>query len=79
MHNCCLEGFRWEGSPEGKETILDDHDVYITGDNKTNAVLFLHDGFGWKLNNARLLADHYAREIGATVYLPDLYAPRPHN
>lgn len=28
---------------------------------------------GWTLNNARLLADHYAKEADATVYLPDLY------
>ena len=26
---------------------------------------------GWTLDNARLLADHYAKEVDATVYLPD--------
>lgn len=36
------------------------------------AVLIVHDLFGWNLPNARLLADHYAKEADATVYLPDL-------
>lgn len=33
----------------------------------------VHDAFGWEFNNTRLLADHYAKEVGATVYLPDFY------
>lgn len=36
------------------------------------AILIVHDIFGWTLPNARLLADHYAKEADATVYLPDL-------
>ena len=37
------------------------------------AIVIIHDLFGWKSPNARLLADHYAKEVDATVYIPDLY------
>lgn len=40
----------------------------------------IHDVYGWTLPNLRLLADHYAAEAKATVYLPDFYdggAPSP--
>lgn len=36
------------------------------------AILIIHDIFGWTLPNIQLLADHYACEANATVYLPDL-------
>ena len=36
------------------------------------AILLVHDIFGWTFTNARLLADHFAKEADATVYLPDL-------
>ena len=69
---CCATGFAWNGTPKGKETTLAGIKAYVTGDDKDAAVLIIHDVFGWTLNNARLLADHYAEEAGATVYLPDL-------
>ena len=37
--------------------------------------MIIHDLFGWKSPNPRLLADHYAKEANATVYVPDLYVP----
>ncbi|TKX24386.1 hypothetical protein C1H76_3492 [Elsinoe australis] len=70
---CCPSGFKWEGTTEGKETTYADHKVYVTGDNPDRAILYIHDGLGWTFSNARLLADHYAKEVGATVYLPDFY------
>ena len=36
-------------------------------------ILVITGLFGWKFVNERLLADHYAREADATVYVPDLY------
>ena len=72
LSSCCFKGFAWNGTPKGKEGTLADNKAYITGDNKDAAVLIVHDVFGWTLNNARLLADHYAEEAGVTVYLPDL-------
>ncbi|KAI1406380.1 dienelactone hydrolase family protein [Hypoxylon fuscum] len=71
LSSCCLKGFTWNGTPTGKVSKLGDNDTYITGDNPDVALLIVHDAFGWTFNNARLLADHYAREINATVYLPD--------
>ena len=37
-------------------------------------MMMVHDIFGWTFPNARLLADHYAKEADATVFLPDLYS-----
>ncbi|KAI0533045.1 dienelactone hydrolase [Xylaria digitata] len=71
--SCCLKTFTWGGTPTGKETKLAGNDAYVTGDNKDAAVLFIHDLFGWKYNNIRLLADHYAREADVTVYVPDFF------
>ncbi|KAI0459909.1 putative hydrolase [Xylaria acuta] len=71
--SCCLKTFTWGGTPTGKEVKLANNDSYVTGDNKDAAVLFIHDLFGWKYNNIRLLADHYAREADVTVYVPDFF------
>lgn len=35
-------------------------------------IMIVHDIFGWTSANTRLLADHYAKEADATVYIPDL-------
>jgi len=55
---------------------IDGHDVYVSpapsGD-KTRAVLFVHDIYSYHLVNTRLLADHYAKEIDATVYIPHFF------
>lgn len=73
MSNCCKEGFKWEGKPTGKETTLAGNKAYVTGKDTGVAILIVHDIFGWTFNNTRLLADHYAEEVGATVYLPDFF------
>ncbi|KAI0205082.1 dienelactone hydrolase [Astrocystis sublimbata] len=70
---CCLNTFTWGGTPTGTETKLAGKNSYVAGDNKDAAVLIIHDIFGWKYPNARLLADHYAREANVTVYLPDFF------
>lgn len=71
VSSCCLKGFEWEGKPAGREGKLAGLDAYITGDNPSAAILIVHDLFGWTFPNVRLLADHYAREANATVYVPD--------
>jgi hypothetical protein len=68
----CKKGFAWDGKANGKEATLGNNNAYITGDNKDAAILIVADIFGWKLNNVRVLADHYAKEANATVYVPDL-------
>ena len=74
LSDCCSKGFQWEGTPTGREIPFPttSNQTYVTGDNDKAAVLLTHDLFGWKFINLRLLADHFAREIGATVYMPDL-------
>ncbi|KAL4861761.1 hypothetical protein BDV12DRAFT_203697 [Aspergillus spectabilis] len=70
---CCFQGFQWQGTPTGRTDKLANIDVYITGDDKDVALLFIADLFGWTFPNVRLLADHFARELGATVYVPDYF------
>ena len=71
--SCCVKGFEWEGTPISRVDKLAQNDVYITGDNPDMAVLLVHDLLGWTFPNLCLLADHYAYEINATVYVPDFF------
>jgi dienelactone hydrolase len=71
--NCCITGFQWQGTPTGRTGRLADNNTYIAGDNPDIAILLIADLFGWTFPNIRLLADHYAREVGATVYAPDFF------
>ncbi|KAI1115794.1 putative hydrolase [Nemania sp. NC0429] len=71
--SCCLQTFTWGGTPTGKEVELAGNKSYVTGDNKDVAILVIHDLFGWRYPNVRLLADHLAREADATVYVPDFF------
>lgn len=72
MSQCCLSGFKWSGTPSGKEDRLEAVSTYTAGSSKDAAIIIIHDIFGWTFPNARLLADHFAEEANATVYLPDL-------
>jgi len=69
---CCVKGFKWNSVPTGREESLAGLKTYVAGNNPHAAILLIHDLFGWTFVNNRLLADHYAAEVGATVYLPDL-------
>jgi len=73
LSDCCLKGFKWEGTPTGRIEKLGQTNAYIAGNNPDVAVILIHDALGWTFVNARLLADHYAQEINATVYLPDFF------
>lgn len=68
----CKTGFKWDGTASGKETTLNKSDAYVAGDSKDVAIFIVTDIFGWKLPNIRLIADHFAKESQATVYVPDL-------
>ena len=71
--DCCLKHFTWDGSPTGTETTLANNPTYVTGSNTDAAVLYVHDALGWQFSNARLLADHFAKEANATVFMPDFF------
>lgn len=68
----CKTGFAWGGKPSGSESKIANNDTYVTGTAKDAAVFIITDLYGWKFTNVRLLADHFAKEANATVYLPDL-------
>jgi hypothetical protein len=66
--------FEWEGQPTGQTVPFptSSNQAYKAGSSSTIAILFICDLFGWEFRNTRLLADHLARSVGATVYVPDL-------
>lgn len=68
----CKTGFKWNGTATGKESTLNKAKAYVAGDSKDAAILIVTDIFGWTLPNIRILADHYAKEANATVYVPDM-------
>lgn len=72
MSDGCLKGFQWDGTPQGRVSKLGATDTYVTGDNTSTAIIIIHDLYGWAFRNTRLLAGHYAREVNATVFVPDL-------
>ena len=67
----CKTGFNWNGQPVGTETTIGGNKTYVTGDSKSAAILLIHDIFGWTFTNLRVLADHFAKECNATVYVPN--------
>ncbi|KAI8263220.1 Hydrolase tropI [Colletotrichum sp. SAR11_239] len=71
--SCCVKAFEWDGTPIGRIDKINNLQVYVTGNNPDIAVLYIHDLLGWSFPNARLLADHFAREANATVYVPDFF------
>ncbi|KAL3464826.1 Alpha/Beta hydrolase protein [Aspergillus heterothallicus] len=77
LSTCCLKTFSWNGTPTGQIGTLAANPAYIAADttnnSKTLAILIVHDLLGWSFPNVRLLADHYAREANATVYVPDFF------
>lgn len=71
---CCLKGFEWESTtPSWRTAKLAKNDIYIVGDNPDVAIIIIHDLLGRTFPNAGLLADHYAREANAIVYIPDFF------
>ena len=70
-----------ESPLQGREASLNNgrNKCYITGTNTDRIVLYIHDIKGWTNKNARRLADLYAEQVDATVYIPDLYVSRSFN
>ncbi|KAK7898008.1 hypothetical protein LTR67_004640 [Exophiala xenobiotica] len=70
---CCVKGSLWNGNPTGEEITLANNETYVTGNNPNVAIMVIHDAFGWTFPNTRILADSYAKEADATVYMPDFF------
>jgi len=75
LSDCCLTGHIHTGTPRGREETIGGLPTYVTGDvkDKAKTIVFLHDVWGWKIPNTRLLADEYASN-GFYVMVPDLVA-----
>ena len=71
MANCCLKGFQWDAKSKGHDSKIAGLDCYVVGSNQNVAIIMIHDLFGWTFGNIRILADHFAEEVDATVYVPD--------
>lgn len=76
---CCFKGFLWDQKPIGSVTTFAcGNKCYVTGESDeksgyaASAIMLIHDLFGWTFQNTRILADSLAKEVGATVYVPDL-------
>lgn len=74
VSECCISGLKWDGVPTGRQIPFptSSNQAYVVGSNPDVAIMLVHDLGSWNFVNLRLLADHYAMEVGATVYLPDL-------
>jgi hypothetical protein len=78
----CFRGHEHEGTPKGKIETIHGRPTYVAtpndkleegqeGVNVKGIVVIIPDAYGWEFTNNRLMADHYAREGGYLVYLPD--------
>ena len=69
----CTTGSVHAGTPLGKEATIGPLQSYVTGDeNSKRIIVFGTDVFGWRLTNARILADEYAAK-DFWVVVPDLF------
>ncbi|KZT71992.1 alpha/beta-hydrolase [Daedalea quercina L-15889] len=74
----CTKGNVHSGTPVGNEITLGGLQSYVTGDeNSRRIIVFGTDVFGWRLPNARILADEYA-EKDFWVVVPDLFGGKPY-
>lgn len=79
----CCGGFIDEGQPSGKEENIGGVNCYvavspsgIADDSHTNSnafVVIATDVFGFRLPNARLIADSFAKELSVKCIVPDLF------
>ncbi|KAF8208909.1 Alpha/Beta hydrolase protein [Mycena galopus ATCC 62051] len=74
----CFRGSVLDGEPTGHISDLDDA-YFAPGGNpgSKRAIILLTDGFGLKLKNPKILADHFALHLKCDVWVPDFFAGRP--
>lgn len=74
----CCQGEFDQGVPEGTEGKLGTTDCYYPlraegSASPTTAIIIVTDVFGWKVSNARLLADRLSKEPGVLSVIPDYF------
>ncbi|KAF7288731.1 DLH domain-containing protein [Mycena indigotica] len=78
----CFTGEALEGTPTGTISEIDNAAYFSPGPgpqgaSAKRAIILLTDIFGLPLNNARIIADNFAKSLECDVYVPDLFAGRP--
>ncbi|KAM0747809.1 alpha/beta-hydrolase [Meredithblackwellia eburnea MCA 4105] len=74
VSECCVQGYFHSGVAVGKETVVAGLPAYVSGPEESKkAVLIISDVYGYKLNNIRVLADHYASDANVRVFVPDFF------
>lgn len=66
-----------QGKPAGQICNTEAVSYYRTGGDSDKAVLFFPDVWGWHSGRARVLADHFAKELKCVVYIPKLQPQTP--
>jgi hypothetical protein len=77
----CCGGFIDEGQPSGKEETIAEVNCYVatpqsgngSQTNTNSFVVIATDVFGFRLPNARLIADSFAKELSIKCIVPDLF------
>jgi dienelactone hydrolase len=74
----CIKGSLDEGTPRGEEIVVEGIPCYLSKPTTSNgaAIILGTDIFGYKLVNARLIADVFA-DAGYTVAVPDYFKGEP--
>ncbi|KAG6830055.1 hypothetical protein H0H87_009405 [Tephrocybe sp. NHM501043] len=73
----CVSGEFLPGQPTG---VLSTQGAYLaagTTQPSKRAIVLLTDIFGLPLKNCKIIADHFAKELGCDVWIPDYFAGRP--
>ncbi|KAG6840738.1 hypothetical protein C0991_004756 [Blastosporella zonata] len=73
----CLTGEFLPGEPTG---VLSTQGAYLAAgpvQPSKRAIVLLTDIFGLPLKNCKIIADHFAKELGCDVWVPDYFAGRP--
>lgn len=73
---CCVETNFHEGSVQGKLETIYGLDTYVVGSSDSRFIVLATDIYGHKYNNARLVADQFAK-AGYKVYVPDILNDDP--
>jgi carboxymethylenebutenolidase len=70
----CYKGFVLPGEPQGS-MVGPDYFTPARGDSTqpTKAIILLTDVFGLPMPNPKIVADHFAEQLGMDVWVPDFF------
>lgn len=77
MSDSYTSGIQWDAAPKGREEHIANSKTYVTGSNEDRAIIIIHNVAGWTYKTLRRLADAFAAEVDATVYIPDFFKDAP--